>query len=1080
MPTAGDPSGRFGITIDTGTIYLKKPLDFESTSSYPLTLKVADCGSGVLSSTSTIIVGVNNANDNAPISHLSTVISNLGCTDADPGTTLTYTMTQNPDNKFSVSKVGASASLVLNDILDYETTSYYNLEVTVTDNGYPSLSSSISIDVTVLNVNEEKPVFTNTGPYMVTAGEDTVIGSKLLTVTATDRDAGDTVTYDFVTPYPNFNIDHTLGTIQLVHSLNYETDSSHILLVEASDGSLSTTATVNLTVDDVNEAPAFTQSTYTVNLVENRSVGTTVVRVLARDLDAGANGRISYSLSGGDGISNFVIDSDFGAISSSAVIDYEMNKFFFLIVQASDAALPSLTARCLVNIRIIDKNDNAPVFTPVTYTVIVSEEAAIGTTVTIISARDADSVANNNNLFEFSSISHVPFTIHPTSGVIATNAQLDREIIAVYKMVILATDKGTPPLTGTSTITISLTDVNDNDPSISGTYDSTIDEDTAVNTVVFSITATDPDYGRNSQLSYIIHSGNTNTDFKIETRTGIIQTANKLNRELNSFYKLQIYVVDNGTPPRTASITCTLTVGDVNDNAPVWVKQSFEFSISENDAAGSSVGFVRATDQDIGMNSVLTYTIINYWVGGSNPFVMDSSSGFISSIEPLDREIVDTFILWCRVYDDGSPNLFADSNVTIKILDLNDNDPVFVMTQYFGIVKENSQDGTSILSVSGTDIDTGMNARLSYSLDKSTKTGKRVSKYLQINSSTGLIDVKTSIDREKDPSLSVTVLVTDAGTPPRTGTSNVSITILDENDNNPKFVKAFYNAETPYSDSCSTVIDTVTASDADEGPNALISYYFDNYDEDFSLNAVTGEISASRELSTEKKYIKFVLARDNGSPELKTTSKATVRIDTYRPSSVVISFHLSVNKSYFESVENAFVSQLTSVYHASYPTAVVRRWCVTESDSVTVVNIYILQDDTTNSMVNLYAKKTFLTASDAHSYVTMDAEGTPSYKITGTSWLPYHIQKVVVYETSSSDDTTPWIQTSTGIAVTVVCGLVGVVLIPLVIYMVVKFIKSKRSVDKTARVAVEEKTNPSTSKKRSLSNSKDSATSKKF
>ncbi|XP_033745601.1 protocadherin Fat 4-like [Pecten maximus] len=861
------------------------------------------------------------------IARASTVISNFGCRDSDSGTSFTYTMTQNPGNKFIISNAGALAGLVLNDSLDYETAPYYNLEVTVTDNGYPARSSTISIDVTVLNVNEDQPVFTNTGTYMVFASEDTSIGSTLVTVTATDKDAGDAITYAFVTPYLSFHIDHTLGTILLVHSLDYETADSHVLLVTASDGMLSTTATVTLEVGDVNEVPSFTQTTYTININENQPPGTHVGRVFATDLDAGASGRITYTISDGDGASFFTVDSFSGMISPSAVIDYEVNTFFFLIVQASDAALPSLTAQCLVNVRIRDDNDNAPVFIPHTYAVLVSEEAAVGTTVTTISATDIDSVADNNNVFEFSTISTVPFTIHSTSGVIRTNALLDRELLPIYNMVILATDKGAIPLTGTSTITISLIDVNDNDPSISGTYDSTVDEDTAVNTVVFTIIATDLDYGRNSQLSYSIVSGNTDACFKIESRTGIIQTVNTLDRELQSFYKMEVHVTDDGIPPRNASVTCTVTIRDVNDNAPHWITQFFVLSIEENVAIGSSVGFVKATDADIGMNSALTYEIVNYWVGGSNQFVIDSSSGLISSTEALNREIIDTYVLWCRVYDGGSPMLLADSNVTITVSDLNDNNPVFEMRHYSGNIRESSQVGTAVLRVSANDADTGVNALLSYSLYKSA----RAAKYFNINATTGIIHVKALIDREKDPFFSFKVFVTDSGAPPRTGTTKVSITVQDVNDNRPEFKQEFYNTEVPHSDTCSSVLTTITATDVDEGPNALVSYYFDKYSEDFNLDAVTGKISASRKLTSGKKYIEFVFARDNGNPELKTRSKATVRIDAYKPSDVVLLFHLGVNKSYFESVERAFLSLLTGVYRVSYPTAVARRWCLIET-----------------------------------------------------------------------------------------------------------------------------------------------------
>ncbi|XP_069100992.1 protocadherin Fat 4-like [Argopecten irradians] len=1080
----GASGGQFGITEDTGSIYLRKGLDFETTQSYLLAVKVADSGRHVLSVTTTVTVTVTNVNDNTPVclpsmhfisvlenkAHPAAVIYDLACTDHDSGTTLTYIMTQNPGNKFMVSTVGGSAALVLNESLDYETTVYYNLQVTVTDNGYPALSSTVSVDVTVLNVNEDRPVFA--GTYHVVASEDTVLGSTLVTVTATDRDAGDTIDYGFLLPYPSFRMDPRVGTILLVRDLDYEASPSHGLLITASDGSLSTTSTVTITVDDVNEAPVFILSTYSVSFLENQPVRTPVLRVFAADRDAGANGRVSYRISGGDGASFFSIDSVSGMISTSTIIDYEVNNFSFLIIQASDAALPSLTTQCLVRVRMKDINDNSPVFIPSTFTTVITEGAPVGTTVITVTAADADSATDNNNVFEFSTTSGVPFTIHPTSGLIWTNSRLDRELTSSYEMVILATDKGPTPLTGTSTVTISLVDVNDNAPSISGTYDTTIDEDTGVNTVVFSVNATDLDRGRNKYLSYVIVSGNMDSDFRIDSKSGIIQTADTLDRERHSLYRMIIRVSDNGTPSRTASVTCTVTIGDVNDNFPVWKTQPFQLNIKENMVPGFPADYIRATDKDIGTNAALTYEIVNYWVGGSNPFMINSYSSLITSTEILDRESVDTYVLWCRVYDGGSPRRFTDSNVTITVLDLNDNNPVFEKRHYFASIQENSQIGTSVLIVSASDNDTGVNALLSYSIDTATQT-----QYLNINRTTGVLVVNASVDRERVSLFTVTVLATDAGAAPRTGSTEVSVSVQDVNDNSPVFRQIFYNAEVPNIDTCSSVVAMVTATDADDGPNALISYYFDSFSEDFRIDTTSGTISSSRKLTPNKRYIQFVNARDNGSPEREAVTKTTVRIDTYSPSAVVVAFHLGVTKTYFESVEVCFMSLLTGVFRTLYPTAIVKRWCLIEqSNSLTIVKIYVLQDDTTNRMINIYSKKKFLAASDVLSYVTMDAKGKPSYKITGTSWRPYHIRKVVG-ESPRDDDPTPWVRTDTGIGVITACVIVGFVGVTLASIKVVKCIKSKSSVDVNERVAIHENSKTSFTKRHPKDHGRNTAVS---
>lgn len=411
-----------------------------------------------------------------------------------------------------------------------------------------------------------------------------------------------------------------------------------------------------------------------------------------------------------------------------------------------------------------------------------------------------------------------------------------------YVLEILGTDKGAlGALTGTSTLTVSLIDVNDNDPTISGTYDTTIAEDTATNTVVFSITATDVDYQANAALTYSFNSGNTNSDFSIESGTGIIQIANALDRETTTSYILEVWVVDGGATARTGSVTCTVTISDINDNTPAWTAAPYTFAVDENVATTTTVGTIAATDADTGANAALTYSILGYWSGGSIPVTIDSSSGVITTTSSLDRETIDTYVIWCRVQDAGSPILSSDTNITITVSDLNDNDPVFASASYSDNTLENAVVTTTILTVAATDADTGVNAVIVYSIDTSTTAGARADIYLTVGSSTGIVEVKSVIDRESDATFSFTMIATDTGTTPRSGTTLVTITVQDENDNNPILSPTFYNGEAPYTDSCGATIITLTATDLDEGVNAQLSYYFVSTNSYFTLDASTGK-----------------------------------------------------------------------------------------------------------------------------------------------------------------------------------------------------------------------------------------------
>lgn len=164
---------------------------------------------------------------------------------------------------------------------------------------------------------------------------------------------------------------------------------------------------------------------------ENQASGSQLLQVSATDGDAAPSGTVSYSITSGSGSSYFSIASSTGIITSSASIDYETNSFFTLIVQAADGGTPSLSTQCLVEITIVDLNDNTPTFVPVIYSETLSEDAVIGTTVTTVTAADADSVSNNNNVFEYSITTvSAPFTVDANTGVIVTNALLDRETTA--------------------------------------------------------------------------------------------------------------------------------------------------------------------------------------------------------------------------------------------------------------------------------------------------------------------------------------------------------------------------------------------------------------------------------------------------------------------------------------------------------------------------------------------------------------------------------------------------------------------------------------------------------------------------
>lgn len=402
-------------------------------------------------------------------------------------------------------------------------------------------------------------------------------------------------------------------------------------------------------------------------------------------------------------------------------------------------------------------------------------------------------------------------------------------------------DGGTPKLTGSATFTFLVTDTNDNPPLIHGTYDMTVPENTSVNSIIFRINATDKDIGQNSFLSYTITSGDENTYFYIDSGSGIIQISKSLDRETIDMYVLEITVADSGVPPQSAARSATVTVGDVNDNPPVFQPQPitvYSFSVNENVPVGTVVDRVNATDADTGLNGAVTYVKAYSIHGNSTHFAVVGSTGVIRTAGDLDREKEDLYVFVIRALDGGINTLTATATVSITIEDFNDNEPFFSKSLYTGTVLENSPAGTSILTVVVDDNDISINEYITLSIADST-----ASFYIGANSSTYVLYVKSPIDREAIEFLNFILTATDGGTPPLSFTTQIYITVGDANDNIPIFSPTFYNSEIPYNDECQLTVTMVTATDADTGVGGDITYYttLNNYPQFFGLDPNSGK-----------------------------------------------------------------------------------------------------------------------------------------------------------------------------------------------------------------------------------------------
>ena len=468
-------------------------------------------------------------------------VGTVTATDPNEGDTVSYTLSAgNEDGKFAIDSTNGEMTVA--GPLDHETTDSYSLTVTVEDEGGLSDTAEISIEITDVN---EAPSF-RTEEYTLTIAENATVSAAAATFSATDPDE-DTLTYSITAGDDDrkFRIDR-VGTLFVAKALDHETTGSYTLTVEASDpDSLSDTATVTITVMDVNEAPSFGEEEYSFTVPENSATGRSVGTAVASDPDAGNT--LTYSITG----EAFGIDAS-GAVTVSAALDHETTESYSLTVTATDGKGLSDTAT--VSITVMDVNE-APSFGATTYTFTVPENAVLSELLGTVSATDPD--ADDTLTY---SIGGEDFTID-ASGAVTVARLLDYETTKSYSLTATVADGG--GLSGTATVSITVTDVDETPAFDSDDYSFTVSGDAAVGTVVGTLTASDANERQGQTLAYHVEGDSA---FTIDGSTGALKVATALDYETFITHDLTATVTDETDLSDTASVS--IRVRDVAEVTP--------------------------------------------------------------------------------------------------------------------------------------------------------------------------------------------------------------------------------------------------------------------------------------------------------------------------------------------------------------------------------------------------------------------------------------------------------------------------------------------------------------------------------
>ncbi|XP_073676186.1 protocadherin alpha-8-like isoform X2 [Garra rufa] len=544
-----------------------------------------------------------------------------------------------------------------------------------------------------------------------------------------------------------------------------------------------------------------------------------------------------------------------------------------------------------IEIIIVDVNDNAPSFSAKTQYLDIAENTSPGVKFPLSYASDADVGKNTVNTYKLSQNEYFSLAVHKggeqsVSAELVLQKALDREKQPVIKLTLTAADGGNPPRSGTSQIIIKVLDINDNAPEFSHPlYKASLVENVPIGTTVIILNATDKDEGANSEILYSLRE--TDQDhiidiFQINPNSGVITVKGTINFEKNNAFEIRAQASDKGQPPMSTHCKVLVEVLDINDNEPEITVTSLLSTVKENASIGTAVALVSVIDRDGGKNG-----IVNCVVSNKVPFKLETNyKNYYSLVVdgPLDRERASEYNVTITATDEGTPPLSRISVITVHVSDVNDNAPRFPEPIINVYVKENSQIGVVIHTVSAFDPDVGDNARITYSLIESARSDP-VTSMININSDSGDIHSLQSFNYEDVKTFEFKVQATDSGVSPLSSNVTVNVFILDENDNSPGILAPYselgsVNTENiPYSADAGYFVAKIRAVDADSGYNALLSYHISESKGNnlFRIGTSSGEIRTKRRMSDNdlKTHPLVILVCDNGEPSLS----ATVSID---------------------------------------------------------------------------------------------------------------------------------------------------------------------------------------------------------
>lgn len=799
-----NPMGKFSLSQTSGVLETTGvPFDREERDVYDLLVMVQDTRTPPRTATAQVKIFVDDVNDNSP-QFLNLPFAMTIPESAEPGDVLYQVTAVDRD-------LGENASIMysleedyglfridpdVGDVslqrpLDFETLNKYVLTVAAVDEGEPNhiIASQLSIQVR----NHSNPVF-QTLLYPLKVPENIPPFTTILHVQARNPE-GFRLIYSLqeenVTN--NFEINFQTGKLTVSNPLDYETESMHVLTVRASDfvsGAFSE-AVIEIEVEDVNDnAPVFSQQTYSQVITEGLPVGTSVIQVSASDRDSGRNKELSFQIVNADNNETdfFEIDRHSGLIVTKQVLDHEQTKQFTLKVRATDNGTVPLSSDAYVCINVTDINDNPPDFGTSQYEATLDEMAKCGHIVIKIQASDPDTGDLNNLKYKILSGNEGRyFNINESSGIIFFSNVCRRNLDPYYNLTVAVSDG---VFQKTARVNIDMMNTNRHSPHFKqSVYEAELAENAEVGTRVIRLAAVDPDDGPYGTVDYTIINKFADEKFTIDGN-GQIVTTQPLDRENPTQRVIAIKIMAKDGGGKVAFCTVRIILTDENDNVPQFKASEYHVSIQSTVNKGSPVIQVVAYDADDGKNADVTYTVDEAEETTEDVIEINPFTGVVSVKESLVGMENKIFNFRVKAQDGNLPFYNSTVPVKVKVVPPEVPLPKFTEPLYSFSAAEDVPVGTEVGSVRA---DSDM--PLIYSLVDGNTVESNRDKVFALDQDSGTLLVQKTIDHERTKWYQIDVVAQGNHNGTEVATLvTVSIQVQDVNDNEPMFDANPYRA----------------------------------------------------------------------------------------------------------------------------------------------------------------------------------------------------------------------------------------------------------------------------------------------